>query len=82
MVLNEYELVAIGIQRGTFDDQTYRRWQKSVVIKNWALAAPYVLAVRMRTGNDAIFHEFEQMARWYKGGPHLPKRRFFWRKFF
>lgn len=58
MVLNEYELVAIGIERGILDDITYRRWHRSAVIRNWRLAAPYVFAVRSRTGNDALFHEF------------------------
>jgi hypothetical protein len=82
MVLNEYELIAIGIQRGILDDKTYRLWHRSAVIKNWRQASPYVIAVRMRTNNDAIFHEFEEMARWYRGGPNMPKRRFFWRKFF
>lgn len=81
MVLNDYELIAIGIQRGIIDDTTYRRWHRSAVVKNWRHAAPYVIAVRSRTNHDALYHEFEEMARWYKGGPNMPTRRYFWRKF-
>ncbi len=81
MVLNDYELIAIGIQRGILDDTTYRRWHKSAVVKDWRNAAPYVIAIRTRTNNDALYHEFEEMARWYKGGPNMPTRRYFWRKF-
>lgn len=81
IVLNEHELVAIAIQRGILDDKTYRRFFKSGVIKTWQHAAPYVLLRRTRTGNHAIYHEVEELARWYQGAPNMPRRRFFWRKF-
>jgi hypothetical protein len=80
-VLNHYELVAIAIHRGTFDDTTYRRWYRSGVIRAWNAAAPFVFARRNDTGNQALWHEFEEMARWYRGGQSMPQRRFFWRKF-
>ena len=80
-VLNEYEVVAIGIQRGIFDDTTYRRWYRSGVVKSWNHASPFVLARRITTGNDTLWHEFEEMARWYRGGPPMPRRHFIWRKF-
>ncbi len=81
VVLNHYELAAIAIQRGTFDDTTYRRWFRSGVISAWNAAAPFVLARRNDTKNQALWHEFEELARWYRGGPPMPRRRFFWRKF-
>lgn len=81
IVLNEQELVAIAIQRGILDDTTYRRFFKSGVIKTWQNAAPYVLLRRNRTGNHALYHEVEELARWYQGAPNMPRRRFFWRKF-
>lgn len=81
-VLNDYELIAIGIERGTMDDVTYRRWFKSAVVNDWRKAAPYVMAVRNRANNDAIYHEFEEMARRYRDGKGMPRRRIFWAKFF
>lgn len=80
-VLNEHELVAIAIQRGILDDTTYRRFFKTGVIKTWERAAPFIMARRQRTGNPAIYHELEELARWYQGAPNMPRRRFFWRKF-
>lgn len=81
IVLNHYELVAIAIERGTFDDRTFRRWYLRGVVSAWNAAAPFVLARRNSTGNQALWHEFEEMARWYRGGAPMPRRRFFWRKF-
>ncbi|MBJ7412503.1 MAG: DUF4760 domain-containing protein [Phenylobacterium sp.] len=81
-VLNEYEMIAIGIQRGILDDELYRRWYKSGVIRAWNHAAPFVLARRNSTGNEALWHEFEEMARWYKGSPGMPRRGRFWAKLF
>lgn len=79
-VLNEHELVSIGIQRGILDDETYRRFYRTIVVQRWQDSASYILARRKRTGTQSLFHEFEELARWY--GPNMPKRRFFWSKFF
>lgn len=82
MVLNDYELLAIGIERGILDDKTYRRWFRSAAVKDWRNAAPYVMAIRHRTSNDALFHEFEEMARRYRDGKGMPRRTIIWSKFF
>jgi len=81
-VLNQYEMVAIAIQRGTFDDVTYRRWYRTSVLRAWKAACPFVLARRAKVDNDALWHEFEEMATWYRGGRVMPHRRFIWRRFF
>lgn len=82
LVLNQFEMVAIGIQRGIFDDEIYRRWYKSGVIKAWKAAAPFIFARRASTGNDALYHEFEEMAHFYIGKRPMPSRGFFWGRFF
>lgn len=79
--LNQFEMVAIGIQRGIFDDEIYRRWYKSGVIRAWKAAAPFIFARRASTNNDALFHEFEEMARYYIGKRPMPRRGFFWGRF-
>ena len=76
VVLNELELIAIAIQRGIIDDTTYRRFFKSGTIKTWERAESYVKARRARTGNQALYHEVEQLAQWYKGKGKMPRR--FW----
>jgi Domain of unknown function (DUF4760) len=63
LVLNEFELISIGIQRGIIDYELYKRWYRSGVIQHWKHAAPFVTALRARTGNDALYHEFEELCR-------------------
>lgn len=65
LVLNDFELIAIGIQRGIIDGEFYRRWFKSGVVHYWRHAAPFVAALRTRTSNPMLYHEFEQMAGWF-----------------
>lgn len=74
LVLNDFELISIGIQRGIIDAKLYQRWFKSGVIRHWKYAEPFVSALRTRTGNDSLFHEFQEMARWF-GDNKMPRRR-------
>ena len=81
MVLNEYEILAIGIQRGIMDDTTYRRWYRTGILYAWKAAAPFILARRNLSGNDALWYEFEEMARLYRKKRAMPRRQFFWGRF-
>ena len=65
IVLNDFELIAIGIQCGIIDYKFYERWFKSGVVRHWKHAHPFVAALRTRTGNEALYHEFEQLAGWF-----------------
>ncbi len=76
-VLNEYELVSIGIQRGIIDPELYKRWARSSVLFDWESTQQFVAALRKRTGASSLYHEFEEMARWM-GQNRLPHRRFWW----
>jgi hypothetical protein len=75
-VLNDQELISIGIQRGIIDYKLYRMWNRTGVIRRWTYAEPFVKKLRERSNNDALYHEFEEMARWMKGT--MPRRRW-WR---
>ena len=81
LVLNEFELVAIGIQRGIVDAELYKRWFRSGVIRHWQHAEPFVSVLRARTGNPALFHEFQEMARWFQDDK-MPHRRWWIGRFF
>ena len=81
LVLNSYELIAIGLQRGVFSYELYKRWHKSSVLRMWSHSAPFVTALRSRLSNDAIFHEFEEMAKSMKEN-HMPKRNWWAGRFF
>jgi hypothetical protein len=81
LILNNFELIAIGIQRGVLDFEFYKRWHKSTVARHWDHAAPFVMALRGRLQNPAIFCEFEELARVMKGTTP-PKRNWWIGKFF
>jgi Domain of unknown function (DUF4760) len=74
-ILNSYELISIGIQRGIIDYELLKRWHRASAIKYWERGGPFVMRIRERLGNDMFFHEFEQMTRWLKGDKKPPKRR-------
>ena len=68
-VLNEYELIAIGIQHGIVDFAIYKKWHASGVLKYWEYAHPFIAQLRSRTQNKTLFHEFEQMVKWLEKKP-------------
>ncbi|MDV6329992.1 DUF4760 domain-containing protein [Asticcacaulis sp. 201] len=63
LVLNDYELTAIGCQLKIIDYVLIERNERSAIIKYWFHAAPFVYALRARLGNSTIYHEFEELAR-------------------
>lgn len=81
IVLNEFELSAIGIQRGIIDFELYRRWNTSGTIRYWSHAVPFVTELRQRLHNENIYREYEALVGWLndKGSP---KRGYFWGQWF
>jgi hypothetical protein len=80
-VLNQYELIAVGIQFGILDYSLFRRFSRTVTIRFWNHGHPYIVSLRKRVNNDMIYHEFEEMVKWFKG-EKTPKRHWWWGKFF
>ena len=74
LVMNEFEIVAIGIERGILDFTTYERWFKATIIRFWKHGAPFAHALRLRTGHKNLFHEFEILNGWMEGNEKLPIR--------
>lgn len=62
-ILNDYELIAIGIRHGIIDELFYRRWARAGLISDWQQIEPFIAAVRRVTGNPRVFQEFEALAR-------------------
>jgi hypothetical protein len=64
-VLNRYELVAIGISKGTVDEGLYKNWCRSTLVGDWIAVRPFVTQLRTNTRSWAVFCEFEALAkRW------------------
>lgn len=72
-VLNDYEQLAIGIQFGVMDLALIKRYMKSGIIRDWSHAAPFIYKVRQEIGRPALYHEFEELARWLQETP-MPRR--------
>lgn len=76
-ILNWFELASIGIQMGIVDGPMFQKLNAGHTAFCWTRAQAFVTALRERTGRKAIYHEFEELARWLQKDT-LPKRRFWW----
>ena len=75
VVLNQFELISIGIQRGIIDPSLFKRWYRTGTIRTWDDAEPFITALRKRMNNNmAIYHEFQEMVSWFRGEEKLPRR--------
>ncbi|WP_162530093.1 DUF4760 domain-containing protein [Stappia sp. BW2] len=66
LVLNHFEIVALGIDNGVFDDKLYQKWFKSGTILYWEYASEFVTAIRSRSKYNKSFTNFEKLAIRYK----------------
>lgn len=78
-ILNDRELVAIGIRERTYDDAIYRRWWFSTYIQEWQKAQAFVLRLRNDehvAAKGASYSEMEALAnRWRSEGPWTDQRK-------
>jgi hypothetical protein len=75
LVLNQFELVSIGIQRGVLDFEFYKRWYKSAVVRHWKTAHPFVVELRRLMKNELVYYEFQQLAGWMESDRRPPRSR-------
>jgi len=72
-VLNDRELVAIGIRDGAYDDGICRRWWYSTFLSEWKLSSTFVARIRTDPQLGAAAAAFTQMQelaeRWESQGP-------------
>ena len=72
-VLNDRELVAIGIRDGAYDDAICRRWWYSAFLSEWKLSSTFVARIRTDPQLGAAAAAFTQMQelaeRWESQGP-------------
>jgi len=64
-ILNQYELVAIGIKQSTIDEKVYKRWCRTTLVKDWAACKALVMQLRENEKVATYYCEFEKLAkRW------------------
>jgi len=66
-VLNDYEMLAVGVQFGVFDLAIIKRYYKTTILRDWGHAAPFIYKLRSDLKAAAIYHEFEELGRWIQG---------------
>ena len=76
LILNNYELIAIGIQRGVLDYKIVERYMRAIVTAHWEASRTYIEKLRTDRGNDNLFSEFKTLNGWMKGDVEKPKSRF------
>lgn len=63
--LNKYELVAIGIKKGTVDEASYKAWCRTTLVKDWIECKALVMQLRQNAHVPTYYVEFEKLAkRW------------------
>lgn len=63
--LNIYELIALGINNGVFDEQFYKRWFHGQFTKDFEGATPLINAIR--ENRPSVYCEYQALyARWIR----------------
>lgn len=80
-ILNDRELVAIGIREGTYDEVIYRRWWYSTFMEEWRASVTLISRIRSDVQAPplgAAYSEMEALAkRWQAEGPWTTQDRHF-----
>lgn len=80
-ILNDRELVAIGIREGTYDEPIFRRWWYTTYIQEWRESSAFVARIRADAQVSAAanaYAEFDALARrWQAEGPWSKSDRHF-----
>ena len=71
-ILNRYELVSIGVHQGIIDEESYRTWCRSALVKDWTICKPFVAQLRQTTQTPALYDEFEKLARRWANAQEKP----------
>lgn len=73
LVINDYELIATGIHAEILDEDFYRKWFRTALLKDYHALHPLIADIRTSEKTDTIYCELETLAvRW--GGRPVPKR--------
>ncbi|MEM9810353.1 MAG: DUF4760 domain-containing protein [Pseudomonadota bacterium] len=66
-ILNDYELVAIGMKEDIFDEQIYRKWWRGTLLEDWKKSLPFIKSVQDSV-QSKIYTNFQELAEaWNEG---------------
>lgn len=77
IVLNDYELIAVGIQQGILDEEFYKKWFKGKMMRDYDAVRFFIAKVRVMSGNNEVYRTFENLAvSWgAKGVPPIDEKQ-------
>jgi len=61
--LNVYEMIAVGISKGTIDSKSYKAWARTAFVKDWQECKAYVSVLRKEANVPSYYCEFEKIAK-------------------
>jgi hypothetical protein len=62
-MLNDYELVSVGIKNEILDEKLYKEWFESSFTKDWKESKSFIMELRRSEQRDKLFKEFKWLAR-------------------
>ena len=65
--LGHFDFVASAIRHDAMDENLYKAWNKTVVIKTWNVAERYINARREKTGQTSLYEHSEHLAQEWQG---------------
>lgn len=60
-ILNDYELIAVGIKNNILDEDLYKSWERGVFLHNYNKAKPYIDTRRKKLGTQ-VYKECVDLA--------------------
>ena len=63
LYLNQFEIAAIGIRHGAFDEELYKDWFKDAYIRAFDRAWPYIDGRRKHKNDNRLYEHFEGLAK-------------------
>lgn len=66
--INEYELIALGIRRGLFDEKIYKLWFQNQFVRDYESLKEFIAVVREK--RPSVFCEYVWLYTRWKAAPH------------
>lgn len=63
LVLNRYELIAVGIEQGILDEAFYKSWFQNSLLKDYRASLVLISDIRDKENNRVIYTKFERLAK-------------------
>jgi hypothetical protein len=72
LVMNNFELISIGLQRGVLDYMVIRHYMRTIIVTHWIAAQPYILKLQVNPKYGEVFVEFRLLYGLMVGTEKMP----------